>query len=298
MNNIEQKLSLKIYLLLFAIIIVWGVNFIMIKISLIDLPPLTLCALRFFFAGFPAVFFVQLPKDAWGNVVKYGLLTFAVQFACLFAGINAGVSPGLAALICQVQVFFAIFFACFFAKQTVNSWQIIGAFISFAGIIVILMHNRSDCSLEGFLYLLLASIAWGLGNLISVKLSNTNMLSLVVWGSVIALFPIMLIAFYFENPMSVINNLSKIRTITWAAVAYIVLGSTLFGYGCWSWLLNKYPTGSIAPFSLLCPIVSFIASALYFHETFDKWKLLATILVLIGLVINSFGKKILTSILH
>jgi O-acetylserine/cysteine efflux transporter len=298
MNEQSPELSWKIYLILFGVIIIWGINFIMVKISLVDIPPLTLCALRFFLASIPAIFFVPLPNDAWNDVIKYGLLTFAIQFACLFAGINAGVSPGIAALICQIQVFFAIFFACLFAKQSVNSWQIIGATIAFAGIVLILIHNQGDCSLVGFIYLVFASIAWGLGNLISVKLSNTNMFALVVWSSFIAFFPILILALYFENPVAIFIHKNDIRPITWFAVSFITYGSTHFGYGCWSWLLNKYPTGAIAPFALLCPIVAFIASAIYFNEEFGRWKLIAAMLVFLGLLINSFGKKILEAILE
>ena len=45
-----------------VVAVIWGFNFVMIKAGLDELPPILLCALRFIFAAFPAVFFMRRPN--------------------------------------------------------------------------------------------------------------------------------------------------------------------------------------------------------------------------------------------
>jgi O-acetylserine/cysteine efflux transporter len=62
----------------------------------------------------------------------------------------------------------------------------------------------------------------------------------------------------------------------------------MFGYGCWAWLLARYPAATVAPLSLLVPVFGFAASALLLGEPLEPWKLGAGLLVMSGLALNLF----------
>jgi O-acetylserine/cysteine efflux transporter len=280
-------------LLALAVAIIWGFNFVMVKLGLEQLPPITLCALRFFLAAIPAVFFIAKPKAPRKYIVGYGLLTFALQFSLLFAGIAAGVSPGTAALISQLQVFFAIFLAWLLVKQRISRWQVSGALISFSGIAILVWHRDNNLTLSGFLLIVSAAISWGFGNLISVKLKSVNMFSLIVWSSLVAFLPLLGLAFILEEPLPILMHLEQLTINSMLALAYITYASTYFGYSCWSWLLSRYPFASISPFALLCPIIAMISSALILQETLDTWKLISGAIVIAGLCLNTFGQQLL-----
>ena len=47
----------------FIIVILWGLNFVTLKIAVLSLPPIFLAGLRFFLISFPWIFFVKKPKD-------------------------------------------------------------------------------------------------------------------------------------------------------------------------------------------------------------------------------------------
>lgn len=161
-----------IYHILLAILValIWGFNFIFVKLSLVEFSPLFLCALRFFLAFFPAIFFIKLPNAPLKLTILYGLLMFGVQFAFIFMGMKVGMSPGLASLIVQVQIFFSIFFAAIFLKEMPSLIQVVGALVSFAGIGLIAMHvDNNTVSLLGFILIIAAAAAWGLGNLVTKK---------------------------------------------------------------------------------------------------------------------------------
>lgn len=286
------SLPLTSLFLALAIALTWGFNFIMVRSALDEIPPITLCALRFFLAAFPAVFFIPRPKAPWRYIVGYGLITFALQFTLLFAGIYAGVAPGTAALISQLQVFFAIFLAWAILRQPVSFVQMVGAMIALAGIALLFSHQDSQIPFMGFVLIVLASFCWGLGNLVSVKLKTVNMFSLIVWSSLVACVPLFALAFALETPLPLFLHLHELKGSSLLAVAYITYASTYFGYSCWSWLLSKHAFASISPFALLCPIVAMISSALFLDEPMESWKSLSAAIVIAGLAINTFGARI------
>ncbi len=293
-NNVSSFPPLSPWNLLLAVAVaaVWGFNFIMVKVGLNEIPPLTFCALRFFFASIPAIFFIKKPDTAWKYIIGYGILTFGIQFSLLFFGIAVGVTPGIAALIVQLQVFFAIFFAYLLANQRITIWQVIGALISFSGIIVIGAHRGGSLPGLGFLLILIAAISWGLGSVIATKFKDINMLALVVWSSFVAFFPLIGVSFLLEQPMRVLLHPQELSSATIIALAYVTYVSTHFGYGCWSWLLSKYSMANIAPFALLCPIIAMLCSALILDESIENWKIAATVLVIAGLSLNIFGNRL------
>ena len=65
---------------------------------------------------------------------------------------------------------------------------------------------------------------------------------------------------------------------------YIVLIATVLGYGLWNRLLSRYPSSTVAPFSMLVPIVGVISSWLIFGETFDPVEIVAGVAVIAGVL--------------
>ncbi len=282
-------------LLALLVVVVWGLNFLFIKISLEEISPLFLCAIRFILASFPAIFFIKKPAAPFKIIALYGCVMFALQFSMLFMGMQAGMTPGMASLLTQVQIFFSMFFAAIFLGEIPYIWQLIGALISFTGIGLVALHFDKTISLGGFLFILAASAAWGLGNLITKKISHVNMIALVVWGSFFASFPMLLLAFFLEGTHSLISSYQHLTWTGVSSVMYIVYASTWVGYGVWNWLLSRYPVSMVVPFNLLVPIVGILGSVVFLHEPFFLWKLMAGFLVIAGLCINLLGGRLFST---
>ena len=95
-------------LLAMLVVVVWGLNFVVIKLGLHNMPPLMLAGLRFLLVAFPALLFVARPKIPLRLLLGYGLTISFGQFAFLFCAINLGMPAGLASLVLQAQAFFTI----------------------------------------------------------------------------------------------------------------------------------------------------------------------------------------------
>lgn len=277
-------------LLAILVVIVWGLNFLFVTFSLEEFSPLFLCALRFILASIPAVFFIKPPVDVpFRLVVLYGMIAFSLQFSFLFMGLYVGMSPGMASIVMQTQVFFSLFFAMIFLGEQPKIWEIVGALVSFSGIVLIAMNVENNNSFWGFIFILAAAASWGLGTLITKKIKNKsdrNMFSLVVWGSFVAFIPMLALSLIIEGPKSIMYTYYHVTWVGVYSLLYTVYLSTLIGYGVWNWLLSRYAVGVIVPFTLLVPIVGVLSSILVLGEPFERWKLVAGLLVVGGLCIN------------
>jgi O-acetylserine/cysteine efflux transporter len=279
-------------LLALFVVVIWGVNFIFIKLALRDISPLFLCAVRFLLASVPVIFFIKRPSIPFKILLQYGLIVFALQFTLVFIGMNSGMTAGMASLLMQVQIFFSMFFAAILLKETPTIWQILGALISFIGIGLVGVHLDHSITWIGFLCILGAAASWGVGNLISKQMKNVNMIAVVIWGSFIASPPMFILTFLFEGKTLITQSIHQISLSSLLALFYIVYVSTWVGYGLWNWLLSKHPVSTIVPFTLLVPIVGMLSSIVFLNESLESWKVIAGSFVIGGLCINLLGAKL------
>ena len=182
-----------------SVALVWGLNFIAIKVGVGETSPLMLAALRFLFAAVPMVIFVAPPKAPAWAVALYGLLIGAGQFGLLFIAMHQGFPVGLASLIIQAQAFFTILFARIFLGERPSRAQIIGAALGFAGMAVIASERLAGASLGPFLLVVLAATFWGSGNVLAKSLGKLDMLAFVVWSSLAAPLPLFLLSLAIEG---------------------------------------------------------------------------------------------------
>lgn len=271
------------------VVAIWGINFVVIKYALIDLPPLALAVSRFALAAFPALLFVRRPAAGWGNIAAYGLLIGAGQFGLLFVAMTRYISPGLASLVIQTQVFFTVGMAVVLAGERVRLFQWLAMGIALAGIALIGWHAVTEGAAItplGLMLILLAALAWAAGNMVSRAAGRVDALAYMVWSSVFAIPPLIVLSLWLEGWPAVRQGLLQAGWLTWAAVLWQSIGNTLFGYGVWAWLLARYPAASVTPLALLVPVFGMSASAWWLAEPLPGWKIIAALLVIGGLALN------------
>ena len=288
-------LPLRHLLLALAIVAIWGSNFVVIKVALEVMPPMLLATLRFAMAFVPACFFLPRPAVPSRNLAGYGLFVAVGQFALLYLAMGSQISPGLASLVVQTQVFFTLLLAVRLAGERVLPAQWLGLGLAVAGIAVIVAHTDGSTTPLGLAMVLAAAFSWACGNLVGKRAGSVNMLAYVVWSSAFAVPPLALLAAFVDGPERIATALATADLRTWAAVLWQTVGNTLFGYGCWAWLLGRHPAARIVPMALLVPVFGMGASAVLLGEALPAWKLGAAALVMAGLAINLFGPRLLAA---
>jgi O-acetylserine/cysteine efflux transporter len=282
----HHTLSVRHFLLALAVVAVWGSNFVVIKNALGHLPPLLFAALRFSLAFLPAAFFLPRPAVPLRNLAAYGLLIGLVQFGALYWAVNGHIAPGLASLVVQTQVFFTIALSMRLTGERVRAFQWVALSLAVTGIAVIGAHTDADTTWLGLGLVLLAALGWSLGNMVGKQAGPVNMLAYVVWSSVFAVPPLLVLSYLTEGWPAMQAGVLDADVFTWIAVAWQSWGNTLFGYAAWGWLLARNPASTITPMALLVPVFGMGASALLLAEPLPAWKLIAAGLVMGGLALN------------
>ena len=277
-------------LLALAVVAIWGTNFVVIKIGLREFPPFLFAALRFVCSALPWLLFIKRPPVRWQWLLWFGVLLGAGQFGLLFYAMRADISPGLASLVVQMQVFFTIGLSVLFFRERVSLAPLAGMLLAVCGLLVIAAHIDSTVTLTGVAAVLAAGFFWACANMVVKQAareahSGIDMLGFIVWSSVFAIPPLILLSLAFEGVDAGRHAIQNAHTAAWAALLWQAVGNTLFGFAAWSWLLTRYPAAIISPYALLVPLFGMGASTLWLDEALPIWKIGAAVLVLGGLSI-------------
>jgi O-acetylserine/cysteine efflux transporter len=270
------------------VVVLWGVNFVVIKLGLRGVSPFVLGALRFVFTALPAVFFVRAPRVPLRIYAAFACTTFLGQFALLFWAIRLGMPSGLASVVQPSQAFFTVPLAALVFREKPTAAQLGGMLLAASGLALIGSARGTSLPLAAFALNLCSAAVWALGNVASRSLSRygqVNGFAFVVWSSLFVPLPFFALAWMFEGKDAIAASFHAMDAASWACVAYLAFGATLAGYGLWNRLLKSYPATQVAPYPLLVPVVGLLAGAIAFGERFTPAQLAGSGLVAAGLAL-------------
>jgi O-acetylserine/cysteine efflux transporter len=273
------------------VVTLWGLNFVVLKIGVADVPPLLLGALRFLFVAFPAVLLVPRPRVRLSLVVAYGLSIGFGQFAFLFSAVALGMPAGLASLVLQAQVFMTLALSALVFGDRMRAHNLVGVAVAFAGLVGLAAASAgaNAATLTGFALTLCAALCWATGNIVNKTIGATDVISLIAWSGLVPVLPFLLGSAVVDGVPRMIESLSHATPGLVGVVAFLSLGASLIGYSLWARLLSRHDIWKVAPLPLMVPLVGMSSSWLLLGETLTAWQVVASAVVLIGLVVNVFG---------
>ncbi|MCV9879816.1 EamA family transporter [Brenneria izbisi] len=294
-------MSVKDWLLALCVVILWGVNFVVIKIGLHDMPPFLLAGLRFSLVALPAIFFIPAPRIPFRWLLVYGMTISFGQFGFLFFAIKLGMPAGIASLVLQAQAFFTLLVGAVLLSEKLRWNHVVGILVAAGGMFV-LAEGRTDGQMASgmtvttLLLTLAAALSWAFGNISNkiIMSSNrgVNIMSLVVWSALIPILPFFVCSWLFEGREVMVSSLVGIQLPTILALIYLAFCATIIGYGIWGNLLARYETWRVAPLSLLVPVTGLISAAIFLNEGLSSLQIVGAVMIMLGLVINVFGSRL------
>lgn len=283
-------------ILALLVVIVWGANFTVIRLGLNGVPSMLLVALRYTLVAFPAIFFVKKPNIELKYLLFYGFSVGVGQFACSFYAMEIGMPAGIASIILQLQTFISPLLGTIFLNEKIKPKQLIGFLIAALGLAIIgitsISNGISSIPLGAFLLTIGAPIFWSISNIIARYASNKviargetlDMLSLVVWASLVPPIPMLGLALLLDTPATLINSLANLTFVSIFSILFLAYAATLFGYGFWSILLSKYPLSKISPLPLLVPITGLLTARIVLLEKLSIMQWIGVSIILLGLI--------------
>jgi len=281
------------------VIVLWGMNFVVIKIGLKGMPPLLLAGLRFLFVAFPAIFFLARPQVPMKYFIAYAATISFAQFAFLFSAIAVGMPAGLASLVLQSQAFFTIGLSALIFGDRLSISNVLGMLLASLGLALLGSASMGEglstgsISLVGFVLTLFAALSWACGNVVSKKLGKVDMLNLVAWSALLPILPFFAMSCFIDGSDVVISSLRNINLSSILAILYLSGAASLIGYTLWGKLLTSLPTQVVAPLTLLVPVIGLSSAWLLLDEALQRTQILGALVVMAGLLLNVFGHKLI-----
>ncbi len=291
-----SRFSKRDYLAALVVVVIWGINFVVMKYGLQSFTPFQLGAARYFFAAFPLIFFMARPALPFKFVVMYGLFQGVGQFGFVFTALHVGMTAALASVLMQTQVFFTAIIGWAVMREQLSRQQQIGLTLAALAVLCFGLHFTdlastalASVTVLGFLLCLCGASLWGASNIVARKAQGANpdfsALSFVVWTSIIPIVPFALLSYVFDAPSSRGNWFSASLVSIGAAAFLGLLGSSL-AYTLWTQLLKRHSANRVAPFSLGVPVVGLAAGMWLLGEQVSRWQWAGIVFVIAALGVS------------
>ncbi|HBI68735.1 MAG TPA: EamA family transporter [Massilia sp.] len=285
------------YLAALCVVLVWGTNFVAMKLGLRELTPFQLGAGRYLFAFLPLALFVHPPRLPVRWVLLYGLFQGVGQFGLLFLALRAGMSAALAPVMLQMQVFFTALLGFLLLGERVGRPLQAAMAIAALGLACFcadFFGRGSEVTVIGLVLTVASGAMWGASNIVVRRIRDIapdfDVLSFMVWSSLVAVPPFVLLSLAFDPP-GTRWDWRGLSMTGWASLAYLGWFATILGYAMWTGLLKRHPANRVAPFSLAVPPVGIAAGMLALGDRITPWQWAGIVLIVLSLALVVFGPR-------
>ncbi|PHR73036.1 MAG: hypothetical protein COA66_04360 [Arcobacter sp.] len=287
-------MSLRDLFIALGITFIWGINFSFIKMGLATLNPFLLAGLRFMLCALPLVFFIKPPKTSFKYVIAYGLFFGVGLWGILYLGMFYGISAGVASIVLNLGVFFAVILSYFILKEKMTVYNKVGFILALTGIAIIFLVTDGTVTVIGMLFVILAAVSLAVIQIIVKKANSKEAFAFLIYSTLFPPIPLFIMAYFMQGESVFVDFAQSLDKQALISIAFQVYPTTLFGYWVWNLLLAKYPVNLLMPLSLLIPIFGLFGSYVLLGEEVGLYKVLACFIIVIALIINTFGEKILS----
>lgn len=285
----NTTLSTDLGLLLLAAI--WGVNFSVMKVVLVELDPLALNALRFPLAA--GALWLLLPRDARAGLperadlprlIALGLLGHVAYQLCFIYAIDWTLA-GNASLLLSTTPVWTVLLSAMAGHERTDGRVIAGIGATLFGIALVVVGRGDSISLgsttvRGDLLMIVASVLWSIYTVGGrAPIAKYGPLRVTAW------------TLWVGTPVVVLLGLPDIAALdlravsggAWAGVAYSGLLSIALAYLLWYRGVQKLGNNRTAIYSNLVPVYALVTAWLWLGEVPTPLQLVGAGVILVGL---------------
>jgi O-acetylserine/cysteine efflux transporter len=262
-----------------AVMMIWGGNFVAVRLGVLEMPPIFFVTLRFACVFLLMVPFVPWPRGRLRDLVILSFILGSLHFALTFTA-SRYIDAGTMAIVSQLQAVFAALLARLWFSERLKALGWTGMAIALAGIVLIAGEPAVS---DGLWALPLAVLGYAGNALYQAHLKRIKSLSpneLNCWVSMLIVPQTLALSLALEH-----DHWEAIREISWigiGALFYQVIPMVMISYWVWYRLLYRYPLTRVAPFQMLMPVFGMLAGTLLLNEPLTTLKVIGGAATVIG----------------
>ncbi|TPW07738.1 MAG: hypothetical protein FD124_909 [Alphaproteobacteria bacterium] len=256
-------MTLRDFGLLSLICLCWGLNLVLTRWVVQDVPPFFYAFMRFGLIALVLTPWLLPAPRQLGTVALVGLCIGAFNFLFLFLALKLGTASSVA-LAGQVGLPFTTILSMMFLGERIGWRRGVGMALAFAGVVIIAFRPDSLGFSAGVILAIAAAFVGSVGGVVMKRMEPIPILTLQAW---------------MGAPF-------------WYAVAFSVFGVSIFGHGMFYELVKRYEVTQVAPLTLMTPVWAVAIGAFALREPLTPQLLTGGALALTGVFMIAVRRNI------
>jgi len=296
-NAHERSHAIKLALAFVAIYVIWGSTYLAIRYAVETIPPLVAAGIRHSIAGGIMLAWAwwrgfRPTRQQWVAGFALGALFFLIGHGSLHWA-EQYVGSGLAALLIATEPMFILVLGWMMGQQKISVLSALGLGLGVVGVAMLtgVELTVKGSSLWGLLAVLLGSLSWSLGVVVSPRLKlpsdalgRTALPTLC--GAAMLLIAAGVTGEFQQTHWSSIT----LRSIF--GLGYLITFGSVVAFTAYTWLLQRVPPALVATHTYANPVVAVILGWLFAHEPLSMRVVLASIAILGAIVLIRRGERV------
>lgn len=277
---------------LLACCLFWGFQQILIKTTVVEIPPLWQAALRF--AGATMLLWIWcavrgVKLFAHDGSLKAGLFAgalFAAEFSCIYLGLRDTTASRLTVFVYTSPFVVALLMPRISKSETLSRIQWIGLVIAFVAVAIAFSEGFTGSvtlrQLRGDALAVAAGILWGLTTVVirATRMATISAEKTLFYQVGVTAIVAPLLSLALGETWSL-----QYSAYAWGSLAAQTIIGAFASYLAWMWLLTHYPATRMASFTFLTPVFALVFGAAVLHEPLTTQLMLALAGVAVGIVL-------------
>ena len=277
------------FVALFLLTLIWGYNWVVMKLAVQYASPFQFAALRTFLGAvmlFAVLFLSKRPLklQEFPTMLLLGILqTCGFTGLLIWALVEGG--AGKTAVLSYTMPFWVMLFAWPLLGEKVQGWQWLAVVFALFGIVLIFdpLHIKGDA--VSMLMALASGISWAISAIVSKKLHkrrpDLDLLNITAWPTLLGSIPIIVVALILPASPIVWSNTFILTVI------YSIFLSGSLAWVLWTYALQRLPAGVASMTSMLAPVIGVGSAWIQLGERPSHIELVGMFFIALALVIIS-----------
>ena len=266
---------------LFLIYLIWGFNWVVMKLAMDYFSPVTFVTYRFLSGAIVLllvsfIFKHSLPQKKFlpwifiSGAFQIALNSIIVQMCIQSLG------AGFSAVLNYTMPIWVAIMAQFFLNEKLTRQKMIGIIISIIGL-AILMNIDITGSVYYIILALIGAFSWAVSNIIfKLKLAGCDMIVFNTWQMTVGAIILIIVS------LATNQDIGQWTPISALYVLYNGVLASALAFFLWSYVLKNMEAGKASVAILAVPIVGVICGIIFLNEPVTLFGVIGIIMILAG----------------
>jgi drug/metabolite transporter (DMT)-like permease len=274
-----------------ALALVWGYNWVVIKVATGGASPFALVAIRMVL-GSAALFAISalarrpLKSPPAGPTALIGIFQVGIMTTFQTLALATG-GAGKTTLLVYTFPFWIALLSLALLDERLTRLRVVALITAAAGLGFVLYPLDLGHDVLSKLFALASALSWAFGSIFTKRFRakhDVDLLPFTAWQMAYGAVPIVIIA------LVVPGSYVHVTPSFLAALAYIVIPGTALAFWLWFFIMERLSATGAGISSLLTPVISVLAAWIQLHERPGIPELIGMTLIVAALVVNSIGE--------